>query len=84
MLDADLRSVRVLWVGLSGSLDGSSWDLLHGCAKEVAGEGGLVIDLRGLDSVDAEGRAAVQRLAETLRALDREMVVVGDPQPRRG
>jgi hypothetical protein len=43
MLDAEVSSVRMLWVGLRGSLDASSWDLLHGCAKEVAAEGGVVI-----------------------------------------
>ena len=51
MLDAEVSSVRMLWVGLSGALDASSWDLLHGCATEVAGEGGVVIDLRGLPVV---------------------------------
>ncbi len=76
MLDADVSSVRVLWVGLSGSLDGSAWDLLHGCVKEVGGEGGVVIDLRRLGSIDVEGLAAVQRLADTLHAVDRELLVL--------
>ena len=83
MLDADVSSVRMLWVGLSGTLDASSWDLLHGCAKEVAAEGGVVLDLRGLDSVDAEGLAAVQRLGDTLRAVDREMLTVSAPATSR-
>ncbi len=84
MLDAEVSSVRMLWVGLSGSLDASSWDLLHGCAKEVAAEGGLVIDLRRLESVDDEGLAAVQRLADTLHAVDREMLTVGALPAVRG
>ena len=83
MLDAEVSSVRMLWVGLSGTLDASSWDLLHGCAKEVAAEGGVVLDLRGLDSVDAEGLAAVQRLADTLHAVDREMLTVSAPATSR-
>ena len=79
MLDAEVSSVRMLWVGLHGSLDASSWDLLHGCAKEVAAEGGVVIDLRGLESVDAGGLAAIRRLGDTLHALDREMLMVSGP-----
>jgi anti-anti-sigma regulatory factor len=84
MLDAEVSSVRMLWVGLSGSLDASSWDLLHDCAKEVAAEDGVVIDLRRLDSIDAEGLAAVQRLADTLHALDRQMLMVSAPPTAPG
>jgi anti-anti-sigma regulatory factor len=78
MLAAEIQSVRVLWVGLRGSLDASSWDLLHGCAREVAGGRGLVIDLSGVDHIDDEGRDAVERLAGCLEAVGRTMIVVGD------
>lgn len=82
MLAAEIQSVRVLWVGLQGSLDASSWDLLRGCAREVDGGQGLVIDLRGVDHIDDEGRDAVERLAECLEAVGRTMLVVGGDADR--
>jgi hypothetical protein len=70
MLDAEGSVVPMMWVVPSGSPNTSSWDPLHGCAKEVSGDGGVVFDLPGLEPVDAEGLAAAQGPAYSLNALD--------------
>jgi anti-anti-sigma regulatory factor len=84
MLAAEIQSVRVLWVGLQGTLDASSWDLLHGCAKEVAQGHGLVIDLRAVDRIDDAGLQAVERLGGHLEAAGRTLLVVGPDADRSG